>query len=217
MNQEYRLSYCKVCQNKKFNPETGLVCGLTNEKPDFMESCDHYLSSETEQRSILSSSVSGLVQQVSRGKRFAHFLIDSIVFYMGFLILGVGLGILSEVLGFDIDGLLYALSEGPISLLLEYGIFIGFYVLFEGLFQQTPGKMITKSIVVDENGEKLSTGKVIIRSLVRLVPFEAFSHFSDSRRSWHDKAGNSYVISKFDHEKIQKLKEEMKDNRLVNA
>ncbi len=34
--------FCDNCTNKSFNPNLGLVCGLTNEKPDFIDSCPSF-------------------------------------------------------------------------------------------------------------------------------------------------------------------------------
>lgn len=42
MTAEEKLAYCKVCKNRKFEMESGTVCGLTGEKPGFETSCDDY-------------------------------------------------------------------------------------------------------------------------------------------------------------------------------
>ncbi len=34
------LQQCKVCTKRKFNPSTGLICGLTMEKPSFTGRCE---------------------------------------------------------------------------------------------------------------------------------------------------------------------------------
>ena len=30
---------CQKCANRSFNPKVGLVCGLTQEKPNFIDTC----------------------------------------------------------------------------------------------------------------------------------------------------------------------------------
>ena len=40
--QEYMLEFCRTCKKKKQNFEKGIVCGLTNEKPDFFDVCEMY-------------------------------------------------------------------------------------------------------------------------------------------------------------------------------
>ena len=42
MNREEQLKFCKVCVNRKMDISRGLLCGLTNEKADFEESCPDY-------------------------------------------------------------------------------------------------------------------------------------------------------------------------------
>jgi hypothetical protein len=42
MDLEDRLRYCKLCHNKTFNFDKGMLCGLTNEKPQFDETCSDY-------------------------------------------------------------------------------------------------------------------------------------------------------------------------------
>jgi Flp pilus assembly protein TadB len=40
------LELCLTCQNKAFNRNKGVVCGLTDEKPDYVGSCEKYLRDE---------------------------------------------------------------------------------------------------------------------------------------------------------------------------
>lgn len=69
-----------------------------------------------------------------------------------------------------------------------------YYVAFESMFGKTPGKFLTGTLVIDENGGRPSVGQVVVRTLVRFVPFEALSFLSSSRRGWHDKWAKTYVV-----------------------
>jgi len=40
------LQFCSVCENKKFDRNRGIVCGITNEKPDFVNECPDYIANE---------------------------------------------------------------------------------------------------------------------------------------------------------------------------
>jgi hypothetical protein len=40
MNKNYE--FCRICQNRKFNRNSGLYCGLTSKKPDFTFECPEY-------------------------------------------------------------------------------------------------------------------------------------------------------------------------------
>ena len=42
MTSEERVQKCQVCTKRKFDPASGIVCGLTGEKPGFEESCADY-------------------------------------------------------------------------------------------------------------------------------------------------------------------------------
>lgn len=217
MNDEYRLGYCKVCDNKKFDPERGLVCRLTNDKPIFMDSCDSYISSSTTGELFDEKTISRMVVPVSSGKRFLHMIIDMLALYGAFFGLFISLGAMAEMMDSDFYYDLIDVLEGPMSYVIDYGSLVSFYMLFEYLFMQTPGKMLTKTIVVDGKGDKLSFGKTLGRSFMRLVPFDGLSFLSSSQRGWHDKVVNAYVITKDSYDQIQELKKERESNRLITA
>jgi hypothetical protein len=42
MEMEEKIKICKICQNKSYTSEKGIVCGLTNEKPDFEKECPDF-------------------------------------------------------------------------------------------------------------------------------------------------------------------------------
>ena len=48
MTPEEKINICALCQNRKMNLQKGIVCGLTDEKPQFEESCESYLMDEKE-------------------------------------------------------------------------------------------------------------------------------------------------------------------------
>lgn len=46
MTLSERLNYCKICTNRKTDVSTGIVCGLTNEKPTFEDECADFKADE---------------------------------------------------------------------------------------------------------------------------------------------------------------------------
>ncbi|MCR9249887.1 MAG: hypothetical protein NXI20_05660 [bacterium] len=52
MNLEDRLKYCKLCDNKSLNLETGLLCKLTNRKPAFDNYCPDYSENKYERKAF---------------------------------------------------------------------------------------------------------------------------------------------------------------------
>jgi len=41
MNSQ-RIKNCSECKNKELVPNTGLICGVTKEKPHFQSYCEHF-------------------------------------------------------------------------------------------------------------------------------------------------------------------------------
>jgi len=53
MELKQKLIFCKQCQHKKLDTQVGIVCGLTNNKPDFEETCPSYLNDPKETRRMV--------------------------------------------------------------------------------------------------------------------------------------------------------------------
>ena len=140
----------------------------------------------------------------SKGQRFLNFIIDSFIIY----VITIGIGAVINILGQLTNN--YKLSEWIISLTLIENLFFGLVVLFfyyaimEIYLSRTFGKYFTKTIVVKHTGGKPNMKSVIIRTLARIIPFEAFSFLSDESRGWHDSLSVTYVVKK--HEFLAKLK-----------
>jgi ABC-type lipoprotein export system ATPase subunit len=70
-----------------------------------------------------------------------------------------------------------------------------YYVLFEGIFGRTIGKMITGTkVIVKDTRFKPSFLSIIIRSLSRVIPFEFLTFFSRHPAGWHDTFSNTLVV-----------------------
>ncbi|MGK0325942.1 MAG: hypothetical protein ACJA2M_002516 [Polaribacter sp.] len=48
MTLEERLDFCKICENRKIDLKVGLICSLTNEKPEFDNKCEFFIKDEKE-------------------------------------------------------------------------------------------------------------------------------------------------------------------------
>ncbi|MEN1727213.1 MAG: RDD family protein [Pseudomonadota bacterium] len=125
---------------------------------------------------------------VGRGRRFFNYLIDLLLIYVSAVPVGV---LLFFVLGEEA-----MMSAGPgFEYLVGITLIVGYYSFFEGLFAWTPGKLVTGTRVVNEDGDRPSFGQILGRSLTRVVPLEPFSMFSSTRRAWHDRWPATVVIS----------------------
>lgn len=104
-------------------------------------------------------------------------------------------------------GEIQIINENPIlSLIFIFSLPI-YYILCEYFFQQTVGKFFTNSVVVNEYGEKPDFKTILVRTVIRFVPFEQFSFFNQNR-GWHDRWTDTHVIKKSE---LKKIKELMKD------
>lgn len=133
------------------------------------------------------------VKTIKSGPRIAHFIADSIFIQILLAILQfVYLFVLNiEVLPTR-GGLAFNLVFGIIFL-----VFIPFiYFVFESSIQQTPGKMLTNAIVIDEYGNKPTKKQIALRSIIRLVPFEPLSCFDNYSFGWHDEWSDTFVVTK---------------------
>jgi uncharacterized RDD family membrane protein YckC len=118
----------------------------------------------------------------STGQRFGNLVIDMIAAYA------------------ILFGLLYAmhirfthLSQAE-SIMYEMGIRVCYYFLLEAIFGKTLGKMITRTRVVNMDGEKPSIGTILGRSFCRIIPFDALS-FLSGRPGWHDTISGTRVVN----------------------
>jgi uncharacterized RDD family membrane protein YckC len=120
-------------------------------------------------------------------QRFMHNLID---LYLSVLIclhifIAMGLDFMSR--------LEHLLGERPVIFLIAAVSRIIWYLFFEIFFGATPAKFLTESKVVMADGSKVTPKAVILRTISRLVPFEAFSFLFGSK-GWHDRWTKTMVV-----------------------
>ena len=69
-----------------------------------------------------------------------------------------------------------------------------YYFIFESVSHRTLGKYVTNTKVVMQNGDEPSPRAILLRSLCRLIPFDAFSFLGRDGKGWHDSLSNTYVV-----------------------
>lgn len=119
----------------------------------------------------------------SQGKRFMNYLLDY-VFFIVLLVIYYALFGTSDTT---------STSEEDTSLLF-YLIYPLYFVFFEGIWQKTPAKFLSRTKVITRDGAKPSFGTIIVRSLCRLIPFDALSYFSVNPVGWHDSISKTLVV-----------------------
>jgi uncharacterized RDD family membrane protein YckC len=122
----------------------------------------------------------------SRSKRLANYFIDVAICIVVLIVLVVILGLLGIV--FE--------SDRAYNLIFYAG-YITYHTFFEGLIGRTPGKMITGTQVINEQGQPISFWQALGRSFSRLIPFDALTFISRVRpRGLHDKVSSTWVVDK---------------------
>jgi uncharacterized RDD family membrane protein YckC len=133
---------------------------------------------------LLDDSIS--IVPAAQGKRFANYLIDTLVCVVFILLLSVLVVIVFPNIPIEDDLLM------NLSFYLLYVLY--FTVLESSTKGKTPGKYITKTRVVNSDGTAPSFKTCLLRSLSRLVPFEAFSFLGSTGIGWHDRWTETYVV-----------------------
>lgn len=150
------------------------------------------------------------VKTVQGGARFGHYLLDVLVITAIIFVL-IAIGIMDER-DFTTGG-----RNGGFQVNYSaYFIMLLYYAATEFFMGRTIGKMATKSFVIDEYARKPEIGVVLLRNLIRLVPFEAFSCLGE--RGWHDKWSNTWVVTEEEWIYLKKAigQEELLDDDILD-
>jgi len=189
MTRSEQVAFCKKCVNRKFDPQRGIICGLTMEPAQFSDYCQNFIQDTTVMDSDNTKiyygsygAIEELPNLASKTQRFLNRVVDniSIVVFMVFLLFLLG-AIGSNALNF---------VHPVIFILVAY---FSFYIFFELVFQQTPGKMLTKTKVVTHKGQEPNFGDILLRTVSRFIPFDLLSFLGDGP-GWHDTVSNTRVI-----------------------
>lgn len=130
----------------------------------------------------------------SKGKRFLNLLIDTIVFYLMSFIFGF---IMVAFFMSEEQMIQYVDTEQSTiqDYLIAFSIFFVYYFGMEYFFKgKTVGKFLTKTRAVRIDNSRLDPKEAALRTLSRLVPFEAFSFLGSDPSGWHDKWTQTIVI-----------------------
>ena len=133
---------------------------------------------------------------ITPGLRFVHWIID--MFVVGVIANAINL-IPFVDLGIFLQALLYPF----------------YYILFEYYYSWTPGKLVSGSIVLNENGQRPDLQTIILRTFCRYVPFEPFSCLDHNSRGWHDSWTKTYVVKK--SELVLEANLDMNNTRIERA
>lgn len=120
-------------------------------------------------------------------KRFLTLIVDMLFLYVFAFVLGFVLALLGLV----------DFIQNMNDFLLGLITVLAYYVPQESIYAKTLGKKIIGTTVINERGVAPSTIQVFVRTLLRFIPFEAFSFLGGKGRpvGWHDRLSGTKVIS----------------------
>ncbi len=129
----------------------------------------------------------------SAGLRFVNHMIDRIAM---FVLVMLGALVTAGLTRMGGEGRHHGLFAGPgIVLMLMLVLYFGFYFFFEGIWQRTPGKWVTGTKVVREDGGVPTFGQIVGRTFARCIPFDMFSFLGTNVAGWHDRFSGTLVVS----------------------
>lgn len=119
-------------------------------------------------------------KKIDKGVRLTNYLIDTFIIVVVWIII---------VLVFQ-----------PLYLsdLAFFGLMFVYYILFESISGQTIGKLITKTIVVNKKGSHPNFIKILMRTILRFVPFDGFSYLFGTENGLHDTLSLTKLVRKVD-------------------
>lgn len=128
--------------------------------------------------------------------RFVNLLIDSFVIRLGLTLIGFVIGFTLAVAGVADE----AFWENPpafvhlADFLLTIVVYFGYYFICEAYGQRTIGKLVTRTLVLTNTGQRPSPRAIAIRTLSRLCPFDSLSFLGRGASGWHDQWSGTCVV-----------------------
>lgn len=141
------------------------------------------------------------VREATNQKRLVNYLVDKVIIMAAAYCIRVALD--GGALHPEFSRITITLFSFDTYSLIFYP---GYYILFEYLLQATPGKLITGTRVIGIDGKRPRFDMIVARSFIRLIPFEPLSFFGV--RGWHDNWTDTWVVSKAEEERINRLMDE---------
>lgn len=136
-----------------------------------------------------------LVQYADNGKRFVNYLIDLAAYYLLYLMFAFITGALLAIAGHSAEEIREMFSNRLLPACMSLGAYFLYYFMVEGITKgRTLGKLITKTVAVNEDLSAITWKQAFMRTICRMIPFEPLSGFGN--QFWHDRLSKTHVILK---------------------
>jgi len=196
MTRTEHLKFCSICINQKDDMRKGIICGLTDQIADFEDTCGSFAEDSEVLEKLELEKIENEIndKMASQGKRFLNYLLDLVFIVIFILVFYFILGI---ILALVAPSTLSNMEEGNklLQYLVSFIVSMIYYTSFETVTGKSIAKYITKTKVVTEIGEKPNFKIIVIRSLCRFIPLEAFSFLFNDGSGWHDTISSTKVIN----------------------
>jgi len=196
MTRTEHLKFCSICINQKDDMRKGIICGLTDQIADFEDTCGSFAEDSEVLEQLELEKIENEIndKMASQGKRFLNYLLDLVFIVIFILVFYFILGI---ILALVAPSTLSNMEEGNklLQYLVSFIVSMIYYTSFETVTGKSIAKYITKTKVVTEIGEKPNFKIIVIRSLCRFIPLEAFSFLFNDGSGWHDTISSTKVIN----------------------
>ncbi len=152
-----------------------------------------YAPPQTASTSTVSAQLVGELPLATQWQRLVNFVVD--MFLVRVWTTGIGLGLGLALMWIWPEALDWMIDQPLVGWVVDISSFVLYFLVFEATLGRTPGKWITGTKVVNEDGSPPSAETVLWRTLIRMVPFEPFSYLGANRpRGWHDRWSGTCVI-----------------------
>lgn len=128
-------------------------------------------------------------------------LINLIIDYLAVMAVAFVVGFISAIMNLRVDGSSAPSFFDSMNKLQEYALGVILALSYYSVCEiatggRTIGKFVTGTITVTEDGQKPEARMLIVKSMCRLIPFEAFSFLGTPSKGWHDTLSGTRVIKK---------------------
>jgi uncharacterized RDD family membrane protein YckC len=120
-----------------------------------------------------------------KGARLGNMIVDTIVYWLLAACVSLLLGMLEPFISYNVSAFL--------DVFYLWILYVAYYFCFELLLGKTPGKYLTKTTVVDRHGNKPSAGRLLIRSLMRIIFYDWFTYIFGVT-GLHDTVSRTLVV-----------------------
>jgi len=182
---------CMKCSHLQRTGRMELKCGITNIPVRFEYSCELFEKNKDMEEPENNAGAKVRFNYAGNYKRIGNYVID--VLAVG--ILAIALEFFAGrylVINSELFAFLFKDQIGSYIFILLLSFL--YYTIFESFTGKTLGKYLTKTKVVNPEGEKPVWTKILLRSLCRFIPLDQISFLFDFKSGWHDTLSKTIVV-----------------------